>query len=143
MAGMVNPLSLVLSLFLMFFTSLCYSQSFRMEDGSTVTIENPQRIPLSEQDIEQIKQAAKNLNSSDGSSNRVARNEALDVQNYRRQLETELSIERSRRETTREYDRLERDVAKTQRLKEGRDVILYRAGYGDKTYRGGYGNMRR
>jgi hypothetical protein len=114
-----------------------------MEDGSTVTIENPQRIPLSQQDLEQIKQTASNLRNSQTSSNQVVRNEALDVQNYRRQLETELSVERSRRETMREYDRLEREMAKTQRVKEGRDVILYREGYGNTTYRGGYGNVRR
>jgi hypothetical protein len=134
---MVSVLSLALLL------SVSHSQTFRMEDGSTVTIENPQRIPLSQQDLEQIKQTASNLRNSQTSSNQVVRNEALDVQNYRRQLETELSVERSRRETMREYDRLEREMAKTQRVKEGRDVILYREGYGNTTYRGGYGNVRR
>ena len=141
---MIRVLSMVLFLSLAFLLSLSHSQTFRIEDGSTVTIENPQRIPLSQQDLEQIKQVASNpRNSQPSLSNRIARNEALDVQNYRRQLETELSVERSRRETMREYDRLEREMAKTQRVKEGRDVILYREGYGNTTYRGGYGNVRR
>jgi hypothetical protein len=143
MARIIRVLSMFLLLSFAFFSSLSYSQTFRMEDGSTVTIENPQRIPLSQQDLEQIKQTASNLRNSQTSSNQVVRNEALDVQNYRRQLETELSVERSRRETMREYDRLEREMAKTQRVKEGRDVILYREGYGNTTYRGGYGNVRR
>ncbi len=119
-----------------------YSQSFRMEDGSTVTIDNPQRIPLTEQDVEQIKQAANTIKSS-GSANRVERNEALNLQNYRRQLQAELNIERSKLDTAREYDRLEREMGKTQRLREGRDVILYREGYGNTAYRGGYGSTRR
>jgi hypothetical protein len=143
MARIVNLLSLTLFLFLSFLSSVSFSQSFKMDDGSTVTIENPQRIPLSEQDIEQINQAAKNVKNSKSPASEVARNEAIDVQNYRRQLQAELNVERARRETVREYDRLERDTAKTQRLKEGRDVILYREGYGDKPYRGGYGKVRR
>jgi hypothetical protein len=143
MAGIIRVLSMILPLSLALFPSQSHSQTFRMEDGSTVTIENPQRVPLSQQDLEQIRQAASNLKNSPASSDRVARNEALDAQNYRRQLETELSIERSRRETIREYDRLEREMAKTQRVKEGRDVILYREGYGNTTYRGGYGNVHR
>jgi hypothetical protein len=143
MARLSRVLSIVLPLSLALFSSQSHSQTFRMEDGSTVTIENPQRIPLSQQDLEQIKQTASNLRNSQTSSNQVVRNEALDVQNYRRQLETELSVERSRRETMREYDRLEREMAKTQRVKEGRDVILYREGYGNTTYRGGYGIVRR
>ena len=140
---MIRVLLMFLVLSLALLLSVSHSQTFRMEDGSTVTIENPQRIPLSQQDLEQIKQTASNLRNSQASSNQVVRNEALDVQNYRRQLETELSVERSRRETMREYDRLEREMAKTQRVKEGRDVILYREGYGNTTYRGGSGNVRR
>ena len=143
MLRIVMLLSVVLCSCLAFFSSPSYSQSFRMEDGSTVTIENPQRIPLSQEDIEQIKRTAGDLKNKELSSNRVARNEAIGVQNYRRQLETELNVERSRRDSKREYDRLEREMAKTQRVKEGRDVILYREGRGGGVYRGGYGNVPR
>jgi len=132
-------LSLVLSLALVFTVTQAYSQSFRMEDGSTVTFENPQQIRMDQKDIEQIKQAANSFKNNRGPSSESMRSEALDVQNYRRQLETEVNVERTRRETVREYDRLDREVAKTQRLREGRDVILYREGYGNTTYRGGRG----
>lgn len=109
----------------------CCAQSFKMDDGSSITIENPQGIPLTQHDIEQIKQASMNIKNNEG-LNKGEGSESLAQQNYRRQLETELSIEKSRRDTVREYDKLERDTAKTQRLKEGRDVILYREGSRDK-----------
>jgi hypothetical protein len=142
MTTAARMLSILFILVLSSFSSPLYSQTFRMEDGSTVTIENPQRIPVSQQDLEQIKQTVSISKNGQSSSDRLARNEALDVQNYRRQLETELSVEKSRRETIREYDRIEREMIKTQRIRQGRDVILYREGYGDRTHRGGYGSAR-
>ena len=128
----MNHLSVIaiamLGLAIMSFPSLLCAQTFKMQDGSSITIDNPQHIPLTQQDIDQIVQTSKKSYSSanekpDGS---------IASQNYRRQIETELSVERSKRDTTREYDSIarertktEREQIKTERLKQGKDSIYY------------------
>jgi hypothetical protein len=118
----------IFGLAVMAFPSLLCAQTFKMQDGSSVTIDNPQHIPLTQQDINQIVQTLK--------KSYLSANEKLDgsisSQNYRRQIETELNVERSKRDTIREYDSLardrtktEREQIKTERLKQGKDSMLY------------------
>ena len=128
----MNRLSTIVSvlfwLAVIAFPSFLCAQTLKVQDGSSVTINNPQHIPLTQQDIDQIVQASKKSYSSANEKS----DSSIASQGYRRQLETELNVERSKRATMREYDSLtrertktEREQIKSERLKQGKDSIYY------------------
>ncbi|MCX8021406.1 MAG: hypothetical protein N2745_01365 [Syntrophorhabdaceae bacterium] len=120
-------LCFVFTLFVIFLSPIVSNgQVIKLDDGSTIKIENPFKVPITEDDIKQIRDTLLEIKGDRAGRYSQGGRDALAIQNYERQLRTELGVEKARRETYKEYDRLERDLTRTQRLKEGRDVIIYR-----------------
>jgi hypothetical protein len=110
-----------------------------LPDNSNIIIENHQSVPLSQNDIEQIVQASKNIKKQ---KNQVNKGVGIDSENYRRQLETDLKTEQMRLKGAKESYRgevqkeiyelrkqktqesIERDKVRTQRLREGKDLNI-------------------
>jgi hypothetical protein len=77
---------------------------FILSDNSTISIENPKGVPLSEGDIEQVIKASKNIKKQDEHINKGL---SIDSENYKKQLETDLEIEKMKLKVAKEGYRRE------------------------------------